>query len=118
MISGVYRIFNLKNGKSYVGQSLDIERRLNEHYRALNSLSHSHHSPKLQQDWNEFGEEAFMAEILEICPENRLEEREKYWIYFYNSAEDGYNVREVHNQRIKDELDRVIDSLVDLKGRL
>lgn len=118
MTVGVYRIFNTKNGKSYVGQSLDISRRLQEHYRSLNSFSICHHSPKLQEDWDEYGEDAFRAEVLEVCPEHKLEEREKYWIYFFNSAEEGYNVRTCYNKSIKEELDKAIQILENLKERI
>lgn len=118
MTVGVYRIFNTKNNKSYVGQSLDIKRRLEEHYRSLNSLSFSHHSPKLQEDWDKYGEDNFRAEILEICPESKLEEREKYWIYFFNSAEDGYNVRTCYNKSIKEELDKAIGLLKSLRDKI
>lgn len=118
MTVGVYRIFNVKNNKSYVGQSLDIDRRLHEHYRALNSLTVSHHSPKLQEDWDEYGPDAFEAEILEVCPEDKLEEREKYWIYFFDSATNGYNVRNCYNKAIKDELNKAIALLNNLKERI
>lgn len=118
MTTGIYRIYNTKTGDSYVGQSLDINRRLQEHYRTLNSLVYKHHSSKLQEDWDKFGEESFKAEVLEVCPESVLEAREKYWINFYNSAENGYNVRYCYNQPIKEELDRAIGFLEGLKERL
>lgn len=118
MTAGVYRIFNTINGKSYIGQSLDIDRRLKEHYRSLTSLVCSHHSPKLQEDWDKYGEDNFRAEILEICPESKLEEREKYWIYFFNSADEGYNVRTCYNKSIKEELDKAITLLEELKNKI
>lgn len=117
-VSGVYRILNTKNNKCYIGQSLDIERRLDQHYRALNSLSHRHHSEDFQKDWDKYGENAFKAEILELCPESKLEEREKYWIAFYNSGEDGYNVRECYNKPLKDKLESVIQELIELKQNI
>ena len=33
----------------------------------------------------------FIFEIIEICDSSLLDEREKYWISFYNSFYDGYN---------------------------
>lgn len=118
MKTGVYQILNTKNNKRYIGQSLDIKRRLEEHYRMLNSLVYSHHSPKLQEDWDKYGEEAFVASIVEECPESKLEEREKYWIAFYNSADEGYNVVTVYNKPIKEEIDKAIEILTNLKDRL
>lgn len=119
MITGVYRIYNTITGDSYVGQSLDILRRLKEHYKTLNSLVYSHHSPRLQEDWDKYGEDSFRAEVLEVCPESKLEEREKYWIQFYGAdSENGYNVRVVYNKPIKDELDKAIEILTNLKERI
>jgi len=39
----------------------------------------------------EQGPENFSFEILEECPESALNERERYWIDFYCSIENGYN---------------------------
>ncbi len=118
MISGVYKITCLKNNKVYVGQSLDINRRLNQHYNSLNSLVHRHHSEDLQEDWDKYGEGCFIADIIEECPPQKLEEREKYWIDFYKSDEEGYNVRGGYNQPIKDEIDNAIKILTNLKEKL
>ncbi len=118
MTCGVYKITCLKNNKVYVGQSLDIYRRLSQHYKALQSLTHRHHSSRLQDDWDLFGEENFVAEIIETCPPNKLEEREKYWIDFYASDREGYNVRGEYNKPIKDEIDNAIKILTNLKERL
>lgn len=118
MTTGIYRIYNIVTNDSYVGQSLDVNRRLQEHYRTLNSLVHNHHSPKLQADWDKYGEDKFRAEVLEVCPESMLEAREKYWIDFYDSAENGYNVRACYNQPIKDEIDKAIELLSALKERI
>lgn len=116
--TGVYQILNTKNNKCYIGQSLDIQKRLEEHYSMLNSLIYNHHSAKLQEDWDKYGDEAFVASIVEECPEHLLEEREKYWIAFYNSAEDGYNVKTVYNKAIKEEIDRAVEILLNLKENI
>ena len=97
MISGVYKITCLKNNRVYVGQSLDIERRLRQHFNSLNNLSYRHHSERLQEDWNKYGEGQFIASIVECCPANMLEEREKYWIKYWNTFylnKKGYNMTE------------------------
>lgn len=39
----------------------------------------------------EFGRENFYLEILEECEKELLNEREKYWIQYFNSYKDGYN---------------------------
>lgn len=35
MNSGIYAIKNTLNGKAYIGQAVNIERRINQHFRAL-----------------------------------------------------------------------------------
>lgn len=39
-----------------------------------------------------YGSENFHAEEIEECDNSLLNEREKYWINFYNSYSDGYNM--------------------------
>jgi group I intron endonuclease len=51
---GIYKITNIINSKVYIGESLDIIRRWEEHKVALNN--NEHHSYKLQADWNKHGE--------------------------------------------------------------
>lgn len=83
---GIYKITNKINGKIYIGQSNDIERRFKEHI---------HRSPRfrLSIDWSivKYGEENFSFEILEECEKEKLNERETYYIQKYNSIEKGYN---------------------------
>jgi hypothetical protein len=38
-----------------------------------------------------YGIENFFVEKIEECEEDRLDEREIYWIQKYNSFNDGYN---------------------------
>lgn len=38
-----------------------------------------------------YGKDAFILEIVEECSSDIVNEREKYWIAYYNSYENGYN---------------------------
>jgi len=40
---------------------------------------------------HKYGKENFIIEEIEKCNQELLNEREKYWISFYNSYENGYN---------------------------
>ena len=40
---------------------------------------------------NKYGIEHFVIETIEECPDSIVNEREQYWIKFYNSYYDGYN---------------------------
>ena len=66
------------NGKKYIGQSVNIEKRLVRHSRELKSGK----SPNkiLQLAWNKYGETNFNAYILENCDVIDLDEREIYFI--------------------------------------
>lgn len=65
---GVYRIVNMKNDKSLVGSSLNLEGVWNKHKFMLEIQNHD--NKQLQADWVQYGEAAFRFEILEqIKPE-------------------------------------------------
>lgn len=75
MTSGVYRIINYNNGKTYVGSTLDFRERWYKHKSSLRAKKHE--NSKLQNDWNLLGEENFCFEIGVICDKNKLRENEK-----------------------------------------
>jgi group I intron endonuclease len=62
-MKGIYKITNIKNDKCYIGESMNIERRLEEHKELLKN--NSHHSYTLQHDYNIYGESAFTYDVLE-----------------------------------------------------
>ena len=66
MAAAVYLIINTINGKEYVGQSTMYSRRWSEHKRLLRNNTHKNRS--LQQDYNEYGKDAFVFEVLEEYP--------------------------------------------------
>lgn len=92
MKSGIYLIRNTKNGLLYVGQSVNIKRRLSVHKNLL--LKNKHANDYLQKQFNKYGVQSFSFEVLELCGINKLDEREKYWIKHYGSLErhNGYNL--------------------------
>ena len=83
---GIYKIENKINGKVYIGQSKDIERRWEEHKscRKPNAI--------LTIVFQKYGVSNFDFSVIEECQQDELDEREKYWIQYYNSFEDGYNL--------------------------
>ena len=85
---GIYKITNLINGKSYIGQSVQIERRWKEHLiPSANSL--------IAQSIKKYGKENFNFEILEECQQKELNQKERYWIQYFNTIKpNGYNVAE------------------------
>jgi hypothetical protein len=88
-ICGIYRIENLVNHKSYVGQSIDIYERWVEHKWALNNKQHN--NKHLVRAWHKYKEYNFEFSILEKCDEDKLNEQETYWVDYYDSYHNGYN---------------------------
>ena len=91
--SGIYYIENLINNKKYIGQSNNIKDRWRRHISELNK--NKHHNDYLQKSWNKYGENNFMFEIIEYCSIENLDDREQYWIDFYNTMDRdfGYNLK-------------------------
>ena len=58
----VYKITNHSNKRIYIGETLDIDRRWQEHLNELRNKTH--HSIKLQNDYNIYGEDVFTLEII------------------------------------------------------
>lgn len=62
--AGVFQVKNTANGKVLLGSSLNLEGPLNLHKFMLST---GHHDNKaLQQEWNEYGADKFIFEILEM----------------------------------------------------
>jgi group I intron endonuclease len=114
---GIYKILNKINNKVYVGESLDIERRWDEHKEDLNN--NKHHSKKLQLAWNKYGEESFEfliekdltndTYINDFLLELVLLKYEDIYIHKYNSVDEGYNCEYTY-QKVKNgerELNRI-----------
>lgn len=90
MSIGIYKITNLLNGKVYIGQSVDIEKRWSTHKAELKN--NYHYNFHLQNAWNKYGEESFEFSVVEECDIDKLNQCEIYWISKFNSYKDGYNL--------------------------
>src|SRR4030042_3315366 len=61
--AGIFRVKNTANGKILLGSSLNLEGLLNSHKFMLSIGLHRNQT--LQREWNEYGADKFVFEILE-----------------------------------------------------
>jgi len=100
--TGIYKILNKLTNECYIGQAINIELRLGKHLSSLRNNNHIYYTSKnktiLQNTWNKYSEENFKFEIIEECSEEMLNEREIYWINYYNCNRNksgkGYNLND------------------------
>lgn len=90
-VCGVYVIEHIESGRVYVGSSNAIVARLCKHRSQLRH--NAHHSLKLQNAWNKYGETAFAFKTILICAEEDLVAREQEAIDSYRAASRrGFNI--------------------------
>lgn len=94
---GIYKITNKINNKIYIGQSIDIERRWRAHKTEPFNINSDNYNTVFYKAIRKYGIDNFTFEVIEECSKDKLNEREEYWINYYNSyvnAEEsnGYNM--------------------------
>ena len=76
--SGVYCLFNLYNDKYYIGSSINISKRVWEHFNTL--TKQTHHNRHLQRAYNKYPN-YFIGFVLEdVLRAEDLLTKEQYWI--------------------------------------
>ena len=88
--TGIYKITNQKTKECYIGQAVDLASRWKDHAKCGLGI-HTPVGNKLYKAIQEFGIWNFSWEVLEICPRDQLNEKEKYYIDLYDSKNFGYN---------------------------
>ena len=90
--TGIYKITNIQNQMTYVGQSVNIAERWKQHIkRGLGAEAPTRN--KLYPAMAATGLENFTFELIEECDKSLLDEREKYWQNYFNSLTYGYSMR-------------------------
>lgn len=90
--TGIYKITNMENGMSYIGQSTNIAERWKQHIkRGIGADPPTQN--KLYPAMQAIGVENFTFEIIEECASNLLNSREDYWQTFYQAKEFGYSIK-------------------------
>ncbi len=88
---GIYRLYNVITGESYIGQSVNLLNRLNDH---LKSNATPSNQSLIANAIRYYGINNFMFQILELCNKEDLDWKEDYYIRLYRSNIYGlgYNV--------------------------
>lgn len=107
--STIYALRCKETGRIYIGRSYRFKERVKEHFQELRRCKKDRIqrdgrriTTDFQDDYNKYGESSFEAYILEEeVPPERCQEREAYWIGFYETTNPnkGYNVRD---ERLRD----------------
>lgn len=88
-ICGIYGVIHRDSGRVYVGSSNDIGTRRRRH----KSCAFVENKPgKFYNALRKYGFEAFDFEILETCDQSQLHVRERFWIQFLDSVNNGFNL--------------------------
>lgn len=88
--TGIYKITNQKTKECYIGQAVDLASRWKDHAKCGLGID-TPNGNKLYKSMQEFGIWNFSWEVLEICPKDQLNEKEKYYINLYDSKNFGFN---------------------------
>ena len=86
----IYKITNIQNNKSYIGQTINLpEERWKRHQQdALSNRLNTHFAQAIRK----YGINSFKLEVIDTAKSNEeLTLKESYWIKYYNTIENGYN---------------------------
>lgn len=91
--AGIYKITHIDSGKSYIGKSTNVKKRIQDHMKSTVGISSIadqvvHHEILKTGFWN------WTFEVITYCDKEQLSELEKYYIEFFKSQEYGFNRRE------------------------
>lgn len=93
MTGTIYKITNLINNKSYIGQTIqNLKDRWYRHCGTTKNQKEENMS--IKRAIKKYGKQNFTIEPLEIidnCTMQQLNDREKYWIAKYDTYKQGYN---------------------------
>lgn len=93
LMVGIYKITNLINGKNYIGQSINIDKRIKEHFWKSECQKDISYNSALHSAIRKYGKENFVWEVLEECNVSEIDEKEQFYIQQYNSlVPNGYNI--------------------------
>ena len=104
----IYQIKNEITEQSYIGQTIDINRRKRTHFTTLRRGAHD--NPKLQASWNKYGEDNFSFRYWEFDIKNagELNQLECEYMDRFDALDKGFNLvpgggKPPLHQKVKDD---------------
>lgn len=96
----IYKITNKINGKSYIGQTIqNVKERF--YQRCATKCSQAILNMVIHKAINKYGKSNFTIEVIEEVESTNLNDRERYWIRYYDTYNNGYNSTEGGQDGIK-----------------
>ena len=93
----IYKITNKINGKIYIGQTIrPVEYRFNRHINdAMRNKLDTHFARAIRK----YGPDKWQLKVIDnAINQDELNQKEQYWIRYYNSVEKGYNETDAINK--------------------
>ena len=93
----IYKITNRINGKTYIGQTIrPAQQRFRRHINdALNNILDTHFARAIRK----YGPDIWDLTIIDKAEtQEELNQKEQYWIRYYNSVVEGYNETDAINK--------------------
>ena len=90
----IYKVTNQANNKVYIGQTIQtLNERITKHY--YKAKQENEYDTHFINALRKYPKENFIWKIIdEAETQEELNTKEKYWIKFYNSIEEGYNTKD------------------------
>ena len=93
----IYKITNIQNNKVYIGQTIrPIEQRFHRHINdAMNNILDTHFARAIRK----YGKDSFIIEEIDTAQtQDELNQKEQYWIRYYDAVNKGYNETDAINK--------------------
>ena len=93
MLGFIYKITNIKTNHFYIGSTIILKKRWNEHKNDLKT--NIHHSVYMQRSYNKHGKDCFTYKIISKCPQEYLVKLEQWFI---DNLKPKYNMAKNANR--------------------
>ena len=91
MIGYIYKVTNKINGKIYIGQTIQSVKDRWYRHCGKSGISKAELNTHFKRAILKYGKENFTIETIEMCDSTELDDKEKFYISYYNSYINGYN---------------------------